>query len=383
MLCDLEAQQRCQVDHGCAEDPDCEPGAPANGCEEGFGDCNMRSSDGCEAPLDSLTDCGACARRCEESHAIMTCADGECRFERCTPGYDRCGGSTCMALAYDEENCGTCDNVCSTQQPNCTGGRCTAENCPAGRADCNAATAGCETVLDSADNCGLCGLRCGPFPHATAACQTRACAIGRCDTGWADCDGVVDNGCEVDIGTLDDCGACRRICSVPFADESCERGNCTLDQCDSGRADCNDDLRDGCETSILSPGNCGRCGNDCNALPNVLRGGCSEGQCAIQCKEGFGDCDGEADNGCEADFAALRTVASAATTAPRCPTSRRRPAAAPWCGDLVCEKGFGDCDGITANGCERALDTADDCGARNRRCAPRTARATAAAAAAK
>jgi hypothetical protein len=44
------------------------------------------------------------------------------------------------------------------------------------------------------------------------------------------------------------------------------------------------------------------------------------------------------------------------------------------CEDLDCDPGFGNCDGLTANGCERPLRTATDCSACNRPCAP--ARAT-------
>lgn len=49
------------------------------------------------------------------------------------------------------------------------------------------------------------------------------------------------------------------------------------------------------------PANCGRCGNACPARPNAGVD-CAAGACDIVCREGFRNCDGNAENGCEVDI---------------------------------------------------------------------------------
>ncbi len=56
-------------------------------------------------------------------------------------------------------------------------------------------------------SCGVCVA-----PHAVSVCRAGSCAIERCETGFADCDMSAANGCEIDIGTSTDCGACGRSC---------------------------------------------------------------------------------------------------------------------------------------------------------------------------
>lgn len=49
------------------------------------------------------------------------------------------------------------------------------------------------------------------------------------------------------------------------------------------------------------PRNCGRCGNVCPGAPQAS-GSCFAGNCGIRCDVGFGNCDGNAINGCELDL---------------------------------------------------------------------------------
>src|SRR5262245_49219897 len=49
-------------------------------------------------------------------------------------------------------------------------------------------------------HCGGCGQRCPALANAlTTVCTGRACAVGVCRQGFADCDGRADNGCEVEL----------------------------------------------------------------------------------------------------------------------------------------------------------------------------------------
>ena len=123
----------------------------------GFGDCNTNPRDGCEVDLrESLSHCGACGRGCNLPHAYPTCTSGICRLVGCDPGY------------------GNCDRDAAN---------------------------GCELVLSSPTNCGLCGNACpAPTgPHVVSRCQpdgaSYACGLA-CESGWTDCDRNLANGCE-------------------------------------------------------------------------------------------------------------------------------------------------------------------------------------------
>ncbi|MCA9622055.1 MAG: hypothetical protein KC731_23690 [Myxococcales bacterium] len=89
-----------------------------------------------------------------------------------------------------------------------------------------------------------------------------------CISGYGDCDGAAQNGCEsvLDIDP-DNCGAC----GTPCINGRCEDGACS---CASGFEDCNGDGRDGCEALLQAdPDNCGTCGRSC------LGGDCAGSQC--------------------------------------------------------------------------------------------------------
>jgi hypothetical protein len=90
-------------------------------------------------------------------------------------------------------------------------------------------------------------------------------AGGGCPAGYADCDGLPENGCEVFTVThASHCGACGNKCSTAnHAGAACAESKCQL-ACNSGYRDCNTKPEDGCEASLLNdPKNCGECGQVC------------------------------------------------------------------------------------------------------------------------
>lgn len=124
-----------------------------------------------------------------------------------------------------------------------------------------------------------------------------------CAKGFADCDGTLDDGCEIDLlGDRLHCGTCDTACTHP--DCTCEQGKLSL-RCPTGWADCDGDLDNGCEVDLASDlSNCGACGHACPTTGQAVSGGrCSAGTCTLVCRHSnitpHGDCDGEADNGCE------------------------------------------------------------------------------------
>ncbi|MEZ4309307.1 MAG: fibrinogen-like YCDxxxxGGGW domain-containing protein [Polyangiaceae bacterium] len=242
-------------------------------------------------------------------------------------------------------SCGTCGTACTAPNgtPACTAGTCGVGSCDAGFADCDGQYGnGCE-VATSADtaNCGACGNTCAASANGTASCVAGACQID-CDAGFGDCDGDGANGCETTLASsLSDCGACGQACSVANGTAACVAGLCGVDTCNAGFADCDLDDTNGCETDTVNDNaNCGACGFSCGSLPNAS-GVCQSGACAFVCDAGYGDCDGDASNGCE--------------TAGGC--------------NLVCNAGTADCDGQSANGCETDTTTLANCGACGATCA--------------
>ncbi|HEY3233620.1 MAG TPA: hypothetical protein VGJ84_02820 [Polyangiaceae bacterium] len=191
--------------------------------------------------------------------------------ESCTPPFADCNGIVsdgCEAkTSADPRNCGTCDNICTAPanaNAICSAGQCKFE-CATGFADCNGLpTDGCEISTGSnLSNCGGCNNPCTapqPLPaNATGAmCEGGHCGLA-CSSGFADCDGLVANGCEKDVSTdLTNCGGCGKPCDVG---QVCGNGGCTT--CPAGWIICG--LPPICVNPCLDP-NCGICDNNCSAI---------------------------------------------------------------------------------------------------------------------
>ncbi len=371
--------QHCgNCDTKCADPPHaqaaCESGSCviAN-CTAPYQDCDSDYTTGCETDIStSLQDCGGCGAGCVLPHAKAQCTSGTCGIALCDLGFADCDDDPwngCeVETSSDEADCGTCGHVCGLlphATPACIGSACEIGACDDGYADCNASAAdGCETPTQAnVNNCGGCSVACSML-HANAACAAGTCAIASCISPWANCDGLVGNGCEVDV-TQDpaNCGQCKNACSYPHAAGVCVDGSCEMGVCAAGYGDCNVQPGDGCEAPLTTDVmNCGACGATCGAPHTVP--GCAGGTCeAAACVGSWGDCDTIYANGCEVD------LATSVDNCGSCGKVCSFPHASAQCSNGtcalgVCDTGYADCDGVAANGCEVNTQTsAANCGA--------------------
>lgn len=334
-------------------------------CEDGFADCNLDGTDGCEADLSAAVTCGACDETCAEPTPMCvveggaaSCREG-CGAEAPTP----CAGR-CVDTASDPDHCGGCDRACpDPMRPGavaaCADGGC-GFACAAGAGDCDGdPDNGCETSVVSDESCGGCGRVCAPAA-GVGRCDGGACEIVACDPGFGDCNADPADGCEARLTSSAHCGACDAPCARPGGVASCATGACELIGCAAGFADCNADPADGCERALSAVTSCGGCDALCD-LPDAVEV-CVDGRCAIDgCEDGLGDCDRVPGNGCEAS---LTTAVDCGACGERCTF----PHASGLCVDGACAMGdcadgWDDCNGDPADGCETDLSAAATCGA--------------------
>ena len=183
--------------------------------------------------------------------------------------------------------------------------------------DCNGVVDDVSTLGSDPSNCGACGVVCS-FPNAVSACVAGSCRVARCEAGFINEDGDLENGCEASCtpseggvevcnavdddcdGTVDEgfnlgtsvahCGSCGRACLVEGVSEaSCISGRCVISACEEGRLNQNGLAEDGCEYACAPAEGgelCNGTDDDCDGLidegvePTVASLGClQEGLC--------------------------------------------------------------------------------------------------------
>ncbi|MBK6534566.1 MAG: VCBS repeat-containing protein [Deltaproteobacteria bacterium] len=197
----------------------------------------------------------------------------------CSPGRVACADA-CVDTNTDSAHCGGCGQACAP--PNavgtCTSGSCAVMTCNANFDNCDGMAAnGCEVDARTTVTTGSCGTTCA-LANATPACIAGACAVQRCSDGYADCDGMAANGCEVQTSTaVANCGACGRACA---AGQVCTMGACML-SCAAPTTLCTDT----CANLTNDRAHCGSCTTACRADET-----CAAGRCA--CPAGRAVCGG-------------------------------------------------------------------------------------------
>jgi hypothetical protein len=390
------------TDAGCTSSTQCTGATPV--CDRGTGRCVA-----CSASEDT---CGA-GSYCNNNRCVTGCRDDS--------ACGRSDGGAALRCDLNRRVCVTCrdDNDCPLGNLCMNGNACVpgcsmTRGCPEGESCC---TGACQRTRSDVSHCGACGRSCA-LANATPRCADGACAVSACATGFGNCDAQSANGCEVDLRTaLAHCGGCDNACPARAnAAPTCAAGACGF-TCNAGFADCNNDPADGCEVELArSAAHCGRCGNTCAGAANAT-GSCVSGACQRTCAPGFGDCDRDPTNGCEASLTstahcgacnnactggtplctaaggATRCTSGCASNELRCGSACVDPqtsvANCGSCGNAcpardgatiscaagacraTCNTGRADCDGNATNGCEADTQTSlAHCGACGRACGP-------------
>jgi hypothetical protein len=261
----LHADCNHSADDGCEIETDsdpkncgacgtaCKPGVlcwkGACGCPKGFtqcgDDCKKLDSDDlncsacgivCKAPASDADPRWICGPGVTPPDTKWTCASSACKL-LCKPGRGDCNNQFCgdgceTDLLFDPQNCGACGHKCDPGQW-CAEGTCM---CPAGTTACGDQ---CVDLKRDPTNCGSCGnwcpglaaMRPGEASTGSPSCENGVCAYV-CFPGYANCDGRLENGCEVDLRSdQKHCGDCATSCDVA-AGQPCVSGKCLTKPCE-------------------------------------------------------------------------------------------------------------------------------------------------------
>jgi hypothetical protein len=363
-------------------------------CNNGWGDCDGSAANGCETNLtNTVAHCNSCGNNCNGNNwsqvSGYTCASGMCGIGGCNANFADCDGTAAngceVNLTNTTNHCGSCGKNCGNNgwanvaTYNCNASACGIASCNNNFADCNGTAAdGCETNLtNTVAHCGNCGTNCSGngWPNvATYSCNASMCGIATCNGGSADCNGVANDGCEVNTtNTVNHCGGCATDCNAKgwanVMSYGCSGGNCTIASCTANHMDCNGTATDGCEVDTTQAAHCGSCNNNCsnNNWSQVMAYSCSAGSCGIMtCVNPYMDCNGVPGDGCEIN------VSNDVNHCGACGTDctgkgwqhvQTYNCAASMCGVATCVTGFKHCTGMVSNGCETDTTKNPNCGA--------------------
>lgn len=152
---------------------------------------------------------------------------------------------------------------------------------------------------------------------------------------------------------------CMHACQAPNAESRCEDGVCRIVQCQEGYSDCDGDPDTGCEAHTADDvENCGNCNVACS--DNHGTPTCSQGNCSIaKCDDGFADCNDDAYDGCEVDLGSDTEHCGACEEV--CSDSHGTTFCADGSCQVKCDEGWEDCD--ENQSCETPTDNdTNNCG---------------------
>lgn len=131
-----------------------------------------------------------------------------------------------------------------------------------------------------------------------------ACEFGQCFFDAKSPGSPCDDGdpCTEDeaCNGMGGCLGAPVVCTVEHGEATCTDGACEGPlECEAGWGDCDDDASNGCEANLESDDHCGACNEPCAAGPHVEATSCDAGTCTIACEDPWEDCNGDLEDGCE------------------------------------------------------------------------------------
>ena len=218
------------------------------GCPAGFKDCNNNPADGCETPINTIANCGACGKSCTFPNASALCSGGSCALGTCNSGFGDCDGNPangCESALNSVTSCGACGVAC-TGAERCLGGSCQVPCTPGDRVCAGFAVKLCDRdgiwhLIDCLPPSRCRGNMCEAFPctgHDSPVCVDRR-SRGFCENGsWTveqcPANQVCDQGlCSTPVQR---CGpADRPRCATPRSREICRGGRWLTEDCQPGQ----------------------------------------------------------------------------------------------------------------------------------------------------
>jgi hypothetical protein len=271
----------------------------------------------------------------------------------CTP--------SCVNKECGDDGCGGSCGVCGDNST-CLNNKCI---CNSGYANCNNDLSdGCEVNLNSINSCGTnCSNKvvCLSTNGTNPVCDNGICKL-TCNSGYADCNSGVgsSDGCEVNLNNPLTCGTgCGNITNCG-QNSDCLLGVC---ECKSGYGNCDGLWSNGCEKNLTNDANnCGSCGNSCGA-----NGICTNSQC--ECISPYLNCNGLLSDGCEVNKNTDVNNCGGCNNVCNLPNTAVNSCVSGSCKVVSCVNGYGNCNGIDSDGCEKNLtNDANNCGSCGNSC---------------
>ena len=205
----------------------------------------------------------------------------------CGSGSMLCG-SSCVALATDNANCGACGKACKAGEV-CSQGAC-ATTCGGGTSQCGST---CNDTQVDPNNCGACGTKC---------VAGQVCSSGKCVATCASNEQLCGSSCVDEQTDNVNCGGCGTICGSGTA---CSAGKCVL-TCQQGLTLCaqpsgtdagvdasTDAATDAAPDAATDSGDAATDAGDAGFVltypycANLQSDDANCGGCGLQCAEGF------------------------------------------------------------------------------------------------
>ncbi|HPV04046.1 MAG TPA: DUF1565 domain-containing protein [Myxococcota bacterium] len=225
---------------------------------------------------------------------------------------------------------------------------------------CGSGTHKCGCACMSDSSVDSCGSRCTACPTGgvgtTPVCESSGsswvCGF-KCDDGYHRC----GSSCKLDSDP-NACGdSCTLCVSKANSTRACLDGQCAL-ICNDGWGDCDERYDTGCEESLATVLNCGICDRACTSAPANGSPACIQGDCSFSCKSGYHK-EGSAcvlnnvDSCCGDDGPGGSCIDCTAMLAPMPPnTTGRCVGLIDFTCELICQPGWFSTSGGINDGCE-------------------------------